>query len=306
MAGNNTLICVFLQRPLTDRVMTVQILVIIFLCINMLLIVTFFKKESFYTSARYILFFVTLLSDSFLLVTTDILLILTNFRCSLQVWLCIIICLFVIVYSIVTPVTLTAMTLERYVAICMPLRHGQLCSTRSTMYCILIIHGLSSGPCIVIISMFFATASVSLYKQYTICTVEMFMLYRWQDHARSAVSQFYFMTMGITIAFSYVQIMKVAKAASGENKRSTQKGLRTVILHAFQLLLCLFQLWTPFIESAVLQIDFNLFLNVRYFNYVLFNLAPKCLSPLIYGLRDEHFFLALKNLMSASSYSKQT
>uniref|UniRef100_A0A3Q4GB64 Olfactory receptor 7G1-like n=1 Tax=Neolamprologus brichardi TaxID=32507 RepID=A0A3Q4GB64_NEOBR len=283
---------------MTDRVMTVQILVIIFLCINMLLTVTVFKKESFYTSSRYILFFVTLLSDSFLLVTTDILLILTNFRCSLQVWLCIIICLFVIVYSIVTPVTLTAMTLERYVAICMPLRHGQLCSTRSTMYCILIIHGLSSGPCIVIISMFFATASISFYNQYTICSVEMFMLYRWQDHARSAVSQFYFMTMGITIAFSYVQIIKVAKAASGENKRSTQKGLRTVILHAFQLLLCLFQLWTPFIESAVLQIDFNLFLNVRYFNYVIFNLAPKCLSPLIYGLRDEHFFLALKNLMT--------
>ncbi|XP_005474851.1 odorant receptor 131-2-like [Oreochromis niloticus] len=306
MAGNNTLICVFLQRPLTDRVMTVQILVIIFLCINMLLIVTFFKKESFYTSARYILFFVTLLSDSFLLVTTDILLILTNFRCSVQVWLCIIICLFVIVYSIVTPVTLTAMTLECYVAICMPLRHGQLCSTRSTMYCILIIHGLSSGPCIVIISMFFATASISFYSQYTICSVEMFMLYRWQDHARSAVSQFYFMIMGITIAFSYVQIMKVAKAASGENKRSTQKGVRTVILHGFQLLLCLVQLWTPIIESAVLQIDFNLFLNVRYFNYVLFSLTPKCLSPLIYGLRDEHFFLALKNLMSASSYSKQT
>ncbi|XP_039893373.1 odorant receptor 131-2-like [Simochromis diagramma] len=306
MAGNNTLICVFLQRPLTDRVMTVQILVIIFLCINMLLTVTVFKRESFYTSSRYILFFVTLLSDSFSLVTTDILLILTNFRCSLQVWLCIIICLFVLVYSIVTPVTLTAMTLERYVAICMPLRHGQLCSTRSTMYCILIIHGLSSGPCIVIISMFFATASLSFYNQYTICSVEMFMLYRWQDHARSAVSQFYFMTMGITIAFSYVQIMKVAKAASGENERSTQKGLRTVILHAFQLLLCLFQLWTPFIESAVLQIDFSLFLNVRYFNYVIFNLAPKCLSPLIYGLRDEHFFLALKNLMTASSYSKQT
>uniref|UniRef100_A0A3B4HCE6 Olfactory receptor 7G1-like n=1 Tax=Pundamilia nyererei TaxID=303518 RepID=A0A3B4HCE6_9CICH len=307
MAGNNTLICVFLQRPLTDRVMTVQILVIIFLCINMLLTVTVFKRESFYTSSRYILFFVTLLSDSFLLVTTDILLILTNFRCSLQVWLCIIICLFVLVYSIVTPVTLTAMTLERYryVAICMPLRHGQLCSTRSTMYCILIIHGLSSGPCIVIISMFFATASLSFYNQYTICSVEMFMLYRWQDHARSAVSQFYFMTMGITIVFSYVQIMKVAKAASGESKKSTQKGVRTVILHAFQLFLCLVHLWSPFIETAVLQIDVNLFRDFRYFNYVFFSIVPRCLSPLIYGLRDETFFLSLKNLMPTSSCSKK-
>ncbi|KAF6728142.1 hypothetical protein FQA47_022485, partial [Oryzias melastigma] len=42
----------------------------------------------------------------------------------------------------------TPMTLERYVAICMPLRHAELCSTRSTMHCILIIHGISSIPCI--------------------------------------------------------------------------------------------------------------------------------------------------------------
>ncbi|XP_063348633.1 odorant receptor 131-2-like [Pelmatolapia mariae] len=292
MAGNSSLICAFLHQLLTVRVMIVHTLVIVFLCINMLLIVTFVKKECFHTSARYILFFVTLLSDSFLLLMTDILLILT--RCSVQVWLCIIITLFVLVYSVVTPVTLTAMTLERYVAICMPLRHGQLCSTRSTKYCILIIHGLSSGPCIVIVSMFFATASISFYNQYTICSVEMFMLYRWQDHARSAVSQFYFMIMGITIVFSYVQIMKVAKAASGENKKSTQKGVRTVILHAFQLLLCLVQLWSPFIETAVLQIDVNLFRDFRYFNYVLFSIVPRCLSSLIYGLRDETFFLSLK------------
>uniref|UniRef100_I3KJE0 G-protein coupled receptors family 1 profile domain-containing protein n=1 Tax=Oreochromis niloticus TaxID=8128 RepID=I3KJE0_ORENI len=297
MAGNNTVICAFLERPLTDRIITVQILVIIFLCVNMLLIVTFFKKECFYTSARYILFFVTLLSDSFLLLMTDILLILTTFRCSMQVWLCIIVCFFVLVYSIVTPVTLTTMTLERYVAICMPLRHGQTCSTRNTKYCILIIHGLSSGPCIVVISTFFSTASISFYKQYAICSVEMFMLYRWQDHVRSAVNQFYFFIMGITIIFSYAEIMKVAKAASGENKKSTQKGLRTVILHGFQLLLCLFQLWSPFIETAVFQIDSNLFRNFRYFNYVLFNIVPRCLSPLIYGLRDEKFFLVLKNLL---------
>ncbi|KAL3991635.1 zona pellucida sperm-binding protein 1 [Sarotherodon galilaeus] len=304
MAGNNTLICASLVQPLTDRVNTVQILVIIFLCVNMLLIVTFFKKECFYTSARYILFFVTLLSDSFLLLMTDILLILTVFRCSFQVCLCIIISLFVLVYSIVTPITLTAMTLECYVAICMPLRHGQLCSTRSTMYCILIIHGLSSGPCILILSMFFATASISFYKQYAICSVEMFMLYRWQDHVRSAVNQFYFLIMGITIAFSYVQIMKVAKAASGENKKSTQKGLRTVILHGFQLLLCLLRLWTPFIETAVIQVDLNLYQDLRYYNYVLFNIVPRCLSPLIYGIRDEKFFLVLKNIFPASSCSK--
>uniref|UniRef100_A0A3P9BPC5 G-protein coupled receptors family 1 profile domain-containing protein n=1 Tax=Maylandia zebra TaxID=106582 RepID=A0A3P9BPC5_9CICH len=273
MAGNNSVNYGFFQRSISYRVIIVQILVIIFLCINMLLIVIFVKKESFHTSARYILFFVTLLSDSVLLLLSDVLLVLTHFEITMPVWLCITISVVVLLYFIVTPVTLTAMTLERYVAICMPLRHGQLCSTRSTMYCILIIHGVSSGPCIIILSMFFA-------------------------------SQLYFLIMGITIAYSYVQIMKVAKAASGEKKKLTQKGLKTVILHAFQLLLCLIQLWCPFIEIAVLQIDFTLFLNVRYFNYIVFNIAPRCLSPLIYGLRDENIFLVLKKLMPTSSYSK--
>ncbi|XP_013119979.2 odorant receptor 131-2-like [Oreochromis niloticus] len=290
-------------RP-NDRMIIVQILVIIFLCINMLLILTFIKKESFHTSARYILFSVTLLSDSLLLFVSDILVILTYFQFTIPVWLCIILTIFVVMYTFVTPVTLTAMTLERYVAICMPLRHGQLCSTRSTMYCILIIHVLSSAPCIIILSMFFAFASLKFYKQSMICSVEAFTLYRWQDHVRSAVFQFYFLIMGITIAYSYVQIMKVAKAASGDKKKLTHKGLKTVILHAFQLLLCLIQLWCPFIETAVLQIDFRLFINVRYSNYIMFSIAPRCLSPLIYGLRDENFFLVLKSLMPTSSCSK--
>uniref|UniRef100_A0A3P9BSC3 G-protein coupled receptors family 1 profile domain-containing protein n=1 Tax=Maylandia zebra TaxID=106582 RepID=A0A3P9BSC3_9CICH len=288
MAGNNSVNYGFFPRPVSYRVIIVEILVIIFLCINMLLIVIFIKKESFHTSARYILFFVTLLSDSVLLLVSDILFILTHFEFTIQVWLCITISVVVLLYFIVTPVTLTAMTLERYVAICMPLRHGQLCSTRSTMYCILIIHGLSSGPCIIILSMFFASGSLKFYKQSMICTVY----------------QLYFLIMGITIAYSYVQIMKVAKAASGEKKKLTQKGLKTVILHAFQLLLCLIQLWCPFIEIAVLQIDFSLILNVRYFNYIMFNIAPRCLSPLIYGLRDENIFLVLKNLMPTSSSLK--
>ncbi|TKS80752.1 Nociceptin receptor [Collichthys lucidus] len=296
MAGNNSVVggAVSLAQ-INEKVIIVQMLVSIFLCINSLLIITFFRKECFYTTARYILFAVTLLSDSLMLFMSDILLILNYFGFAMQVWICVIISVVVFVYNIVTPVTLTVMTLERYVAICMPLRHAELCSTRSTMHCILIIHGLSSVPCIVVLSTFFASASLSLYKQYRLCSVEMFMLSRWQDRVRSAVQQFYFLIMVIIIVFAYVKIMKVAKAASGEDKKSSWKRLRTVILHGFQLLLCLIQLWTPFIETAVIQNNVMLFINVRYSNYILFNLTPRCLSPLIYGLRDETFFHALKN-----------
>ncbi|XP_004075611.1 mu-type opioid receptor-like [Oryzias latipes] len=294
MADNSSIAGGFALRQPSYRLIIVQILVIIFLCINMLLIGTFFKTESFHTSARYLLFAVMLLSDSFLLFMSDIMMVFASFQLTMQVFLCVIFSAVVLLYNMVTPITLTVMTLERYVAICMPLRHAELCSTRSTVHCILIIHGISSIPCMVILSVFFASASLSIYKQNTVCTVNVFILYTWHNDLRSAVSQFFFLIMCIVIIFSYYKMMKVAKAASGENKKSSLRGLKTVLLHAFQLLLCLIQLWIPFIEAAALQIDVNLFANVRYSNYVIFVLASRCLSPLIYGLRDETFFLALK------------
>ncbi|XP_027136490.1 odorant receptor 131-2-like [Larimichthys crocea] len=305
MANNSSLVGgqVSLLK-LWDTIIIVQVLVIIFLSINAFLIITFFRKECFYTTTRYILFAVTLLSDSLMLVISDILLLVNYFRFTMQVWICVIISVVVLLYNIVTPVTLTAMTLERYVAICMPLRHAELCSTRSTMHCILIIHALSSVPCIVILSTFFASASLGFYKQYNLCTVEMFLFYRWQDHVRSAIHEFYFLIMVIIILFVYVKIMKAAKAASGEDKKSSWKGLRTVILHSFQLLLCLIYLCGPLIEAAVIQIDFMLFINVRFSNYILFGLTPRCLSPLIYGLRDETFSHALKHFASFGLYKR--
>ncbi|KAM3615564.1 uncharacterized protein V6R79_004186 [Siganus canaliculatus] len=292
------------ERKVGDQVIIVQVLVAVFLLINFLLITTFLMKDVFYTTMRYMLFAVTLTSDCLFLFMTNILLIMSYFRFTIQMWLCLLIYIVLSVYTFVTPVALTAMSLERYVAICMPLRHSELCSTRSSLRCILIIHSLSSLPCIIVLSIFFASATYSFYTQSRVCSVEVFIIHRWQGYLRAAMSQLYFLLMCITIVFSYVKIMKVAKTASGEDRKSTWKGLKTVILHGFQLLLCLTQLWTPFIEDAVRQIDFMLFINVRYFNYITFILTPRCLSPLIYGLRDEMFFQALRYYALCGLYKK--
>ncbi|XP_053279202.1 odorant receptor 131-2-like [Pleuronectes platessa] len=281
---------------MNNKIMLIQVFVVLFLCINLLLIMTFFSKEVFYTTMRYVLFAVTLMSDCLFLFVTDILLILSYYRFMIQMWLCLIIYIISSLYMFVTPVTLTAMTLECYVANCLPLRHAELCSPRSTLHGILIIHSLSFLPCSVFLSIFCASASYGSHTQGRTCTVEIFINHTWQGHLRSAIYQFYFLIMCITIVFSYVKIMRVAKAASGEDKQSTLRGLRTVGLHALQLLLCLIQLWCPFIEAAVFKINLLLFINVRYFNYITFILAPRYLSPLIYGLSDEMFFNALKRL----------
>uniref|UniRef100_A0A672YC35 Odorant receptor 131-2-like n=1 Tax=Sphaeramia orbicularis TaxID=375764 RepID=A0A672YC35_9TELE len=271
-----------------------DVLVVIFLSVNFLQLTTIFKKDFFYRTMRYILFANTLIADCMTLLVSNLLVILLNFQVTMQVWLCLMFYFELSLHNFITPVTLTAMTLERYVAICMPLRHGELCSTRRALHSILIIHALSSIPFIVIISALFSSVTVRFSIEYVLCSVEVTAFYNWQRYLRSVICQFYFLIMCIIIVFCYVKITKVAKAASGESKKSTSKGLRTVVLHAFQLLLCLINLLCPLIESALYQIDFMLLHHVRYINFIIFGLAPRCLSPLIYGLRDEKFVHELK------------
>ncbi|XP_035535512.1 odorant receptor 131-2-like [Morone saxatilis] len=256
-----------------DVILVSRFVVSLFLCINFLLITTFFMKEFFYTTMRYILFANTLLSDCLILIVTNFLLIFDYFHLTMQIWLCLIFYILSSVYTFVTPVTLTAMTLERYVAICMPLQHSELCSTHRSLHCILIIHSLSYVPCIVILSVFFASASLSFYKQYKVCSVEMFIFHSWQRHLRSAISLFYFLIMFIAIVFSYVKIMKVAKAASGENKKSTVLKCLSQYLQNLMLLHYYFTISEDsFLQSGALQT-----------------------TNTIFGLRDEKFFNALKN-----------
>ncbi|XP_076002355.1 odorant receptor 131-2-like [Genypterus blacodes] len=308
MGDNNTWVGVVptQRHTMSYRVIIVEVLITVFLCINLLQIATFLKKELFRTTMRYILFANTLLSDSLFLILTNIVLILVYFRIVIDMWLCLIIYIGWSLYTFVTQVTLTAMTLERYVAICMPLRHGELCTTRNSLHCILIIHSISSIPLSVFLSIFFASATQNAYTQRILCTVEILILHSWQQHLRSAINQLYFLIICSIIVFCYVNIMKVAKVASGENQTSTKKGLQTVALHGFQLMLCLISLWSPFIEAAFPQNNFILLMNVKFFNYIVFILTPRCLSPLIYGLRDEKFFLAVKSIVCFSLEKKKS
>lgn len=294
MAQNNS-VAKYVINETGGHVIFVGVLGAFFLLINSVLIATFFMKDIFYTNLRYILFAMTLLSDSMILIVTNFLVILSFSRFPIPMWICFIAVIISSVYNYVTPVTLTAMSLERYVAICMPLRHADLCCLRRAPHCILIVHCISCIPSIITQMTFFSLVHFSIYTQSYICSVELFLVQNWQGHLRSAVGQVYFAVMLITIIICYVQIIKIAKSASGENRQAMWKGMRTVLLHAIQLLLSVSYMWCPMLESAVRQIDFNLFISVRFFNYITFSLFPRCLSPLIYGVRDETFFLALKS-----------
>ncbi|XP_036393669.1 odorant receptor 131-2-like [Megalops cyprinoides] len=291
-------------RLLNARVLVVQALVCIFLYVNCLMIFTFFKKEAFRNNVRYILFAHTLFCDTLFLIISDALLLMSFSGTTVPVGLCMVIYAISGLLNFATPLTLTAMCLERYVAICMPLRHAEISTRRRAIYCIFVIHAVSSIQQFIIFFMVVSSSPLSLYSIYLYCSVENLLVVKWQQNVRSAMSQLYFLAMSVTIAFTYIKIMAAARAASSDNQTSTAKGLRTVLLHAFQMTLGLIMLWLPLIEMAVMEVNLHAFIELRYFDYITFILAPRCLCPLVYGLRDKQFVLVLKYYFLYAFYKK--
>uniref|UniRef100_A0A8B9GL67 G-protein coupled receptors family 1 profile domain-containing protein n=1 Tax=Astyanax mexicanus TaxID=7994 RepID=A0A8B9GL67_ASTMX len=262
-----------------DILGVLQVLVGIFLYVNCLMIFTFLKKEVFRGDTRYILFAQTLFVDSAVLFLTDVMLLMTAFQVRIHMISCIIVSVVVAVLKSCTPMTLVAMCLERYVAICMPLRHADISSSsRIRFFGFLIIWTISS-----ITALFTFVTYLCGPPKFTVLKSRAIMLLT------------FFLMMISVIIFTYIKIMIAARAASSEKKKSTSKCLRTVLLHGFQMFLCVVQFITPYIEMPLWKLDIIVFINVRYSNFIMFIIVPRCLSPLIYGLRDEKFFAVLRH-----------
>ncbi|XP_036393652.1 odorant receptor 131-2-like [Megalops cyprinoides] len=275
------------------RLATVQISVWSFLYINSLMLFTFFSKQAFRGDTRYILFAHTLLSDSVFLLLTDLVVLLTYFYVLLPVGFCILLCIAMEIVTNTTPLTITAMCLERYVAICMPLRHAEISTTGRTIAAIVIISALCSINPFMDAFILIAMAPPDYFSKLTFCHYEIMILLKWQRFLRAILNQVVFGIIAIIIIFCYAKIMLAAKAASGENKQSMSKGRRTLLLHALQLVLCMFEMWCPYIEEMVLENNLQIYLTIRFFNFMAFTIISRALSPLIYGLRDQKFFLAM-------------
>ncbi|KAG9265411.1 olfactory receptor 52A5-like [Astyanax mexicanus] len=269
------------DAPIFVKLMVMQALVGIFLYVNSLMIFTFLKKEVFREDTRYILFAQTLFVDSAIM-------------SRIQMISCIFLCIVVTTLTTCTPLTLVAMCLERYVAICMPLRHASIStSSRIRFFGFFIIWSISS-----ITSVFTFLAYISVVRpgalfSYVVCSIEVMFEKEWHSQARAIILLIFFLMMIVIILFTYIKMMIAARAASSEKKKSTSKGLRTVLLHAVQMILCMVQYLSLYLEMPFWSFDAKVLNNIRYSNFIIFTIVPRCLSPLIYGLRDEKFLFFL-------------
>ncbi|XP_035242266.1 odorant receptor 131-2-like [Anguilla anguilla] len=281
--------------PVVRRTRTaiVQVLVWFFIYIDIFMLFTFFSKQTFRGNARYILFAHTLLVDSIYLLLTVLIVLITYSHLLFPVGSCILICIVIEIVSRCTPLTITAMCLERYVAICMPLRHANIATPRRSLAALVIISAYSSLIPFLYLFILIVTAPPGYFAKPTLCQYEIMILTEWHRFIRIVWYQVDLAVIVIIILFCYVKIMLAAVAASGENKQSASKGRRTLLLHGLQLILCIVERLGPYTEKMALEHNLELYLTIRYFNFVALGIVSRALSSIIYGLRDKKFFLAL-------------
>eukprot|EP00079_Xenopus_tropicalis_P013662 XP_002942568.3 PREDICTED: alpha-1A adrenergic receptor-like [Xenopus tropicalis] len=230
-------------------------------------------------NTRYLLFAHMLVNDTIYLVTGLLLFLGAWYLIYLPVPFC------YFTYTVatstyrVTPYNLAVMSLERYVAISFPLRHAEFCTVRNATVAIVVIWTVALIPNLAD----FITISSAFGKlRPMVCSQGALSVTPEQNTIRTLTFTISFSLVALIILFTYVKVLLVAKSI-GSGKSSAIKASKTVMLHAFQLLLCM----TSLLSSITERYPFNYISLLTVSTFLLFTCLPRFLSPLIYGLRDE-------------------
>ncbi|KAM4545868.1 odorant receptor 131-2-like [Odontesthes bonariensis] len=275
----------------------------VFLFVNGTMLFTLKSKPVFRETSRYILLSNLLLADTVQLAHNQTLFLLSAMGVKMLYPVC---AALTVLYSLphgVSFLTLVLMCLERYVAVCYPLRHAAIITIRNTGVAICVFWTFTSLSCLIQLSL---VLNVSLedmqrmqMKDY--CGRDSVFLDPRSNLYDKASTYFLFALAGVTVTFSYFGIIVAARSASTD-KASAKKALKTLLLHLLQLGLSMSSTVHSTLIIVVSTQERILTLNIKTILYISLIIVPKCLSSLIYGLRDQTIRPVLMlNLSSAET-----
>ncbi|XP_034442620.1 odorant receptor 131-2-like [Hippoglossus hippoglossus] len=278
--------------------MIVFVLWLILSYIHSTLVSTFFRHQTFYEDPRYILFIHMVINDAIQLTVTVTLFVSSYIFYKINVSFCCLLILVAVFTTRNTPVNLASMAIERYIAICKPLRHSQICTVRKTYMVIGVIWFLCAAPDITDLFVTLATESLSFFHGSVLCLRQNVFKDPILALKRQAFDIIYFSFVFLTLIFTYFRILFAARAAATE-KMSAQRARNTILLHGLQLSMCLLSYISPSVELVLHLIFPGRIREIRFANYLIVYILPRFLSPIIYGVRDKKFRKYFKmNLLS--------
>ncbi|KAM9846461.1 odorant receptor 131-2-like [Aulostomus maculatus] len=247
------------------------------------------SKPVFRETPRYILLYNLLFADTAHLAMSQLMYLLHACRMKLSYPVCGVLTLIADLINDISPLMLVLMSLERYVAVCYPLRHATIISIRNTGLAIITAWSFSLLNVVirVILLLQFPFQDLQSLQMKQSCSSVAMVLVKASDHFDKAYTGLVFASAGVAVISSYIGVIVAARSASTD-KASAHKTCKTLLLHLMQLGLSLCSTFYSTFSFAISKIlDRVTFYRVQSVLYVGVFLLPRCLSSLIYGLRDQ-------------------
>ncbi|XP_068171943.1 odorant receptor 131-2-like [Antennarius striatus] len=270
-------------------------------CINSSFIHVFSKHQIFYLNPRYILFIHLVLNDMIHVMLTVILFIISYTLYKISFSICCVMVLITLFATENTPLNVACMAIECYVAICLPLRHSRICTIKKTLMLIGLIWVTSMSVVLPDLFVTLATQPLDFFHSRFACNRQTAFPNLVLTKKRDIIHSMFLVIIWFTIFYTYFRILFTARAASKDSK----KARNTIILHGFQVLLCMATYVRPQLVDTLRRWFLLNYVEILFAFYVIVHILPRCISPMVYGIRDETFRKYLKkNLLCNYSSTK--
>ncbi|XP_044040164.1 odorant receptor 131-2-like isoform X2 [Siniperca chuatsi] len=244
----------------------------------------------FYTNPRYILFIHLVVNDMIQVTLTIILFIISYTIYKVNVTVCCVFILIALFATENTPLNLACMAVECYIAICIPLRYMQICTVKRTLMLIGLIWVTSMLSVLPDLFITLATQPLDFFHSRVFCIRKTVFPNPLITKKRDITYSVFVVLVWITIFYTYFKILFTAKSASKDGK----KARNTILLHGFQLLLCMATYVAPQLLDVVQKWFPKNYIDSLFAYYIIVQVLPRSISPIIYGIRDNTFRRYLK------------
>ncbi|XP_077307074.1 odorant receptor 131-2-like [Lithobates pipiens] len=264
-----------------------------FIYFILVLLVVYFTIPHVRENARYILFAHMLINDTVCLSLALFL----SMGVGLLIYIPLPICYILVTCATatfrITPYNLAFMALERYVAICLPLRHTMICTAQTSYVAIAAMWFFGWLPNVADFIVLISSVEIKYFSHNILCRQQSLLVLPVQNTIQFSTLIGSFILVSMVILFTYIKVMLIARK-TGSGKSSASRAGRTLILHAVQLFLCLLSLTSSF--SEMYRGEYNFLVGML--NFLMLMYLPRLLSPLIYGIRDKVFSKSIKRMYS--------
>ncbi|XP_065135458.2 odorant receptor 131-2-like [Paramisgurnus dabryanus] len=254
--------------------------------INAMLVVIFVSNPIFSRDSRYILYINLVMNDMIMIFVSVALYVMSYTLRIVNFQFCCTLLMLGATTFMLSPLNLAGMAIERFIAICKPLHHHQICTPQRTYIFISFLWCVGAIPSLADIIILFSTQTASSFKSPAICYPP--IVFPTKPHQdRATYSQVIYMSLvWLILIYTYCRVLFTAKKATSNG--AANKARNTILLHGVQLLLCMLSYISPVLNYVISHLPAYR-TTLIFLIYLLTNIIPRLLSPLIYGARDQKF-----------------